>query len=581
MDRLIYFIVVFIALGIQQNINAQNNLSEQDLNNLEAQINESIFVNTNNNAFVAGETLYYKLYCFNKEKHILSNASKIAYIELFDTNNKRVSKQKIFLNKGIGSGDIFISSNLETGNYKLVGYTNWMLNFKNASFFEISISIINPFHKDTKNVTITKSSLKNSQNNNPKKEDQNSKDIDLTLNKTKFSYREKVNLKIESNNIDLKNGSFSISVKKQDSLSSFEQLNSIQFLSSQKNNSLITSPKKNIPELRGEIIEGKIESKSKTNSVENKTIALSLSGRPNTFKLTKTNKNGYFKFVLDTPNANSNITIQITDSDASLYTIHEIESEGFDTSNLTSSIDLNLDYFQKKYIEERSKASQIENAYYNTKKDSIINSETENIFGQSSEEYKLDNYTRFPSLKETIIEIVNGMYIKKNNNKHIFSIDDKDLMNELPSPVLVLVDGLYVQDIDELLELNPKKIDKINIIRGGYYFGGNLFNGVAMFTTKNFDYETKLKGDFIIKPKILRPQSKKIYNNPDYSNNENLKRIPDYRYQLLWVPELAVNNNDSEINFYTSDISGTFEIVLDGFTSDGKPINVTKTFEVK
>lgn len=580
MDRLIYYIVVFFALGIQQNIIAQNNLSEQDLNNLETQINESIFVKMNNNAFVVGETLYYKLYNFNKEKNILSNASKIAYIELFDASNKSVLKQKIFLNKGIGLGDIFISSSLETGNYKLVGYTNWMLNFKNASFFETSVSIINPFQKNTKNVTVSRSSFKNSENNNEEK-NKSSKGIDLTLNKNIFSYREKVSIKIESNDIDLKEGSYSISVKKQDSLSSFEQLNSIQFLTSQKNNSLVTLSKKNIPELRGEIIQGKIESKNKTNSLENKTIALSLSGKSNSFKLTKTNKDGHFRFILDTPNANSNITLQITDSDSSLYSIHEIESEGFDPSNLSSSLNLNLDFSQKKHIEERSKASQIENAYYNTKKDSIIDYEMENIFDSSIEEYKLDNYTRFPSLKETIIEIVNGLYIKKNNNKHTFSIDDKDLNNELPAPVLVLVDGLYIHDIDELLELNPKKIDKIDIIRGGYYYGGNLFNGVVMFTTKNFDYETKLKGDFIIKPKILRPQPKKKYNNPDYSNNENLKRIPDYRYQLLWIPELTINNNSFEVNFYTSDISGKFKIILDGFTNNGKPISVTKTFEVK
>jgi hypothetical protein len=142
------------------------------------------------------------------------------------------------------------------------------------------------------------------------------------------------------------------------------------------------------------------------------------------------------------------------------------------------------------------------------------------------------------------------------------------------------VDGLFIQDINELLEFNSKKIDKINILRGGYFYGNKLFNGVISFTTKNLDYESKLKGDFIIKPEVLRPIPTKKYYNPNYDNKIST-RIPDYRYQLLWLPELKLKESETDLSFFTSDINGTFEIILDGFTANGDPINIIETFEVK
>lgn len=65
-----------------------------------------------------------------------------------------------------------------------------------------------------------------------------------------------------------------------------------------------------------------------------------------------------------------------------------------------------------------------------------------------------------------------------------------------------------------------------------------------------------------------------------YDDNKN-DRTPDFRYQLLWLPELQLTDTQNKISFYTSDVPGTYEISLEGFTEDGKPIAVTNEFEVK
>ena len=76
--------------------------------------------------------------------------------------------------------------------------------------------------------------------------------------------------------------------------------------------------------------------------------------------------------------------------------------------------------------------------------------------------------------------------------------------------------------------------------------------------------------------------AKKNYFKQRYTlDGENNQRISDYRRVLFWKPHVEVEGTDLHFEFYTSDLTGEFEVVLDGFTTYGKPISVYKTFIVK
>lgn len=49
------------------------------------------------------------------------------------------------MESGIGYGDFIIPVSVNSGNYKLIAYTQWMKNEGIDSFFASDISIINPF----------------------------------------------------------------------------------------------------------------------------------------------------------------------------------------------------------------------------------------------------------------------------------------------------------------------------------------------------------------------------------------------------------------------------------------------------
>jgi hypothetical protein len=106
-------------------------------------IEEKIVVNTDKPDYLAGEILWFKIYCLDAASHRPLDLSKVCYIELLDKDNHFVLQAKIALKEAEGKGSLYLPLTIATGNYKLRAYTNWMKNFGPASFFERPVTIIN------------------------------------------------------------------------------------------------------------------------------------------------------------------------------------------------------------------------------------------------------------------------------------------------------------------------------------------------------------------------------------------------------------------------------------------------------
>ena len=106
---------------------------------------EGVFIHYNASLLFVGEYLYYSVYCLNKKTGKASDISKIAYVELIGEKGTVIFRQKIGLENGSGQGDFFIPVSVPSGNYKLIGYTQWMMNWGEASFFQGDVSILNPY----------------------------------------------------------------------------------------------------------------------------------------------------------------------------------------------------------------------------------------------------------------------------------------------------------------------------------------------------------------------------------------------------------------------------------------------------
>jgi len=530
---------------------------------------EELIINTNTELLVSGETLYYNVHCFEKESNSLSTISKIAYLFLINDSKKIVFTHKIKLIGGLGKGEYYIPSNLGTGNYKLVGYTNWMRNNKNP-FFQLDLYIVNPFNKNrNRNLSkIDSIGIKSSSTLLLEKESSKNQ----SQNKYTYKTRSKVSIDLKELGINSFNKNYTISVRKKDSVQVYKS-KTLSITSTQQKNPFY------LPEIKGEIISGKVVLKETNTPTPNIFLALSIEGNPTIYKNAKTNKLGEFFFSLYENYNTNNLIIQINE-DTDKYKI-VLDDYSFSYMDQLQFNQLHLLKNTQNWLLNKSKSNQIESAFYESKKDSILKHEKPKMFyGKPSIVYELDKYTRFPTIKDFFVEVMTFASIKKRKGVQkirIFTAEtqlDKQI-KDLNS--LVLIDGVLIKNHELVLDINPLLIDRIEIVFDNYFLGPKIYDGIIHLRTKdkNFSFNTK-SSDY--KKKIVSPLKDKDYYYPDYSNNTpDLKRIPDFRTQLYWKPHTNIN----KLEFYTSDIKGVYEIVLSGYSKQKDFIKKTQYIKVE
>jgi len=533
-------------------------------------IQEQIVLQTNTDFYLSGESILYKTICLNKKNKETITLSKIAYIELINNENTSVLRHKQVINNGISYNDFFIPTNIETGSYKIIAYTK--LTQGNNEYASREIFILNPYlqlpekHKENNSKEVISLLNYKEENKNTSK---------INLNKIEFKKREKVTFNSNEN----LQGNFVINVIKIDSIPDLQvqkNINSLiqieNYTIENKENSLI------FPETRGEVFTGKISAKNNNDVIENKKIALSIPGENFDFKIATTDINGSFKFILDNPNGDE-AYIQVFDKNKENYKI-----ELFNTSIITKTksekeVKINSNYANA--FLKRSIANQIQNIYYHRKSDTVFAyKKCKPFYDGSDKEYLLKDYNQQNTIKEIFIEIIPEVYISKKEGKQTFSVNDYEVNNSnLYFNTLVLVDGFLLQDFDEILTFDPAYFTKINFVNKGFFLNKYMFNGVVNLTSKDFNYIPNTSQEYIIKAKLDRPQLIKKYYNVDYSKN-NFEKIPDYRYQLYWEPNVTEINSKNTFEFYTSDISGNFKIIIEGITTTGESVYLENYIKV-
>jgi hypothetical protein len=533
-------------------------------------IQEQIVLQTNTDFYLSGESILYKTICLNKKNKETITLSKIAYIELINNENTSVLRHKQVINNGISYNDFFIPTNIETGSYKIIAYTK--LTQGNNEYASREIFILNPYlqlpekHKENNSKEVISLLNYKEENKNTSK---------INLNKIEFKKREKVTFNSNEN----LQGNFVINVIKIDSIPDLQvqkNINSLiqieNYTIENKENSLI------FPETRGEVFTGKISAKNNNDVIENKKIALSIPGENFDFKIATTDINGSFKFILDNPNGDE-AYIQVFDKNKENYKI-----ELFNTSIITKTksekeVKINSNYANA--FLKRSIANQIQNIYYHRKSDTVFAyKKCKPFYDGSDKEYLLKDYNQQNTIKEIFIEIIPEVYISKKEGKQTFSVNDYEVNNSnLYFNTLVLIDGFLLQDFDEILTFDPAYFTKINFVNKGFFLNKYIFNGVVNLTSKDFNYIPNTSQEYIIKAKLDRPQLIKKYYNVDYSKN-NFEKIPDYRYQLYWEPNVTEINSKNTFEFYTSDISGNFKIIIEGITTTGESVYLENYIKV-
>jgi len=181
-------------------------------------------------------------------------------------------------------------------------------------------------------------------------------------------------------------------------------------------------------------------------------------------------------------------------------------------------------------------------------------------------------------MRDSFIEYIPGIAIGKSRTDYDFSIRWPSELSSFKQTgiYLVLFDGILASP-KEVLEYSPYNISDIEVLSERYYIGSAVLDGIIALKTKEGDlYGFEPKG---LKYKYKGLQRQKIYFFPDHTQSKEL-RIPDQRRLLDWQFMSQIDSSQ-KTGFYTSDVLGTYEVLITGISPSGELIQEIRTLVVE
>lgn len=235
-------------------------------------------------------------------------------------------------------------------------------------------------------------------------------------------------------------------------------------------------------------------------------------------------------------------------------------------------------------LTSRSIAMQVQDIFSPEKKSSLKSFalDTTSFYGKADATYYLDDYTRFPVMEEIMREYVPGVLVRKRKDGFHFMTLDAVNAKVFDEDPMVLLDGIPVFDIDDIMEFDPLKIKKLEVLTRRIYHGVVSMPGIVSYTT----YTGDLSG-FTLEPKSVTldyeglQQLREFYSPKYETAKQRDTRLPDQRNLLHWAPTVITGKDGKQrVEFYSSDLTGTFLVVIEGLTKNGLAGSGSSTFQV-
>lgn len=422
---------------------------------------ESVRLVTDKSVYVAGDLIWCSAFCL--EGNALSSSSAIAYVELVSRDGVAV-KAKIALVSGRGAGAVSLPANIPTGNYLIFAYT--------AASEAAEGQVITVFN------TMSGARVRNGVElcNDPMVEPEGGIAVQGPLKASVGTEDGRTVLHLS--NPSASDVTAAVSVSEDDGLRA----------PGGRCAAIPLEPRE--AEKDGEVIRASVYGKDAGKLLESPwlTAAISAPGSAADTYMGKIDAGGTITFKTNNIYGDRDLVCEILALDDETLDCHFSPIDPFVKPGPVDVPALRLSPSMRDALTARHialKSSVAADTLYSflPKRDNLL------LSSEDCTVYHLDDYTRFDSVEDIVVELIPSVAIQKVRGHKRFKmvVEDATVLHGRSLNVLAMLDGVPVSDHERLLNFDALALSDVIVYPCMYALGNTVFSGVVNFVTTRRD----------------------------------------------------------------------------------------------
>ena len=531
---------------------------------LSAASQDRIFVITDRPAYIAGDIVGCSVFCVGDDGRPEAFSS-ICYLELIG-NDGTSAEAKIGLLEGRGAGSFRIPDKTPTGNYSLIGYTSRNGHSTKASR-RIAVFNTTSASRISGGVEVGEESAYQ-----PRfvPEGPSAGGLRLSLEGSPAPLgRAVLSLEGLDDEADL-----AITVFHDDGLDGGDGKTLVDYAVGRDD----TVPTRNPGEYEGETIRVTVEGLTTEDAaLGDKMVVLSTPGSPSDVFVGRITSDGHVDFITNNIYGDRDIVCEVTSMQGK--SCHISVSSPFRHPSPEALPPLELNPGQRTaLVARKSSLAAGKRMMADTLMRFLPKRQGLLLEALPCVHYHLDDYSRFPTVKEMCVEFISELRFMDNNRGtrlRMFVAGAGGTRKYIGDNVLVMMDGVVLTDHGMLEDFDAMLLEDVYIYPQTVILGGIPFNGVVNFVTKS----NHVAGLHF--PPNVRVMDFKGASYPVYYAGGRPAGDKDLRQVLYWHPAFEAKAGiKNEILLEMPGYKGRFKAVAEGWKRGGTPVRAECDFEL-
>ncbi len=335
-----------------------------------------------------------------------------------------------------------------------------------------------------------------------------------------------------------------------------------------------------IPEDKGIVINGTVVNTTSSRPIENATIFLTIPDSIPYFQYYNTGADGKFSFLIKDRSGRIPLVIQCFDHEnaqpAKIILEKKFNIQSPQPKTEQTSVPAEIVQFVEKTADARLMKILFEQELINNVEQTNDTALNYPYYGRPTKTVDPDLFYDLPDFNEISRELLPSVRFRNTRNGpqlRVLNLPAKSYFQEQP---LILVDGIPISNVELIKDMGTSSLDRVDYSLTERFYGNLQFPGIVALYTKTSENRPIRESDRLVVTEIEAKQPG--FNLSQYT--KSAPNIPDIRQTLLWNPSIPPAKNIA-LNFQTSEIKGTFRLVVCGTTKSGEQFIHEQFFEVK